>query len=241
VLALRKGSKFHNGGTLVFGADGYLYVSLGDDLGTESAQDLGSLFGKILRIDVDSGEPYAIPSSNPFASQPGARGEIWVYGFRNPWRFSFDRSNGDLWIGDVGEAKQEEVDLAPAGTSGQNYGWPILEGTMCLREAHCRTDGLVPPLVTYGHDMTCAVTAGYVYRGPTATALTGTYIFGDLCTGGVFALRGSVETGWQRVELGFQPIKISSFGEDPEGEVYVVDLQGGVIYRVMNGSLPASS
>jgi glucose/arabinose dehydrogenase len=238
VMSIHKNSKYHNGGTLAFGPDGYLYVSLGDDEGSELAQDLSSMFGKILRIDIDSAQPYAIPPSNPFVNQSGARGEIWAYGLRNPWRFSFDRATGDLWIGDVGEDREEEVDLQPAGTSGQNYGWPMLEGLECLQPEHCRDPGLVAPVVTYGHNMNCAVMGGYVYRGPTATALVGHYVFGDLCTGGVFALRGRPDQGWQRVELGFQPIKISSFGEDPAGDMYVVDMQGGAVYRIMDGFLP---
>jgi glucose/arabinose dehydrogenase len=146
-----------------------------------------------------------------------------------------------MWIGDVGDARMEEVDLLPAGTNAANYGWPMVEGTDCMEPDHCRDAGLVPPVVTYGHDMNCAVMGGYVYRGATASALSGVYLFGDLCTGGVFALRGGPADGWTRVELGFQPIKISSFGEDPAGDVYVVDLQGGVIYRIMDGAVPPPS
>lgn len=238
VMTIKKHSKYHNGGMLAFGADGYLYIAIGDDEASEKAQELTNVYGKILRIDVDSAEPYAIPADNPFVNLPDARGETWVYGLRNPWRFSFDRATGDMWIADVGDAKEEEVDLVPAGTSGQNFGWPFLEGTLCADEQHCHDAGLVPPLVTYGHDMNCAVIGGYAYRGPTATGLTGTYVFGDLCTGGVFALRGTQEQGFSRAELGFQPIKISSFGEDTAGKVFVVDMQGGVIYEIMEGSVP---
>jgi glucose/arabinose dehydrogenase len=242
VMAIPKQSKYHNGGALEFGPDGYLYIAVGDDESSEQAQMLGSVYGKILRIDVDSAQPYAIPPSNPFVNQPGARAEIWSYGFRNPWRFSFDRISGDLWIGDVGDARQEEVDLQPAGSQGgENYGWPMNEGAECMDPEHCHDPGLVAPLVTYGHDMTCAVVGGNVYRGPTAPGLAGTYLFGDLCTGGVFTVRGGSDQGWKRVELGFQPIKISSFGEDPAGDVYVVDMQGGVIYRIMDGSIPSGN
>jgi glucose/arabinose dehydrogenase len=239
VLAVPKQSKYHNGGMLAFGPDGYLYVSLGDDEVSESAQDLGTLFGKILRLDVDSTEPYAVPPSNPFANRAEARGEIWSYGLRNPWRLSFDRATGDLWIGDVGDAMWEEVDFQPASSrGGENYGWPMYEGFQCMQADQCDVDGLVAPLVTYGHNMNCCVIGGYVYRGASAPELIGTYLFGDLCTGGVFALDGSADQGWTRLELGYQPIKISSFGEDPAGEVYVVDIQGGAMYKVAGGSLP---
>lgn len=242
ILSVPKRSKVHNGGTLMFGPDGYLYISLGDDDASDEAQSLSSIYGKILRIDVDSAsaQPYAIPPSNPFVDQPGARGEIWANGLRNPWRFSFDRATGDLWIGDVGDAKWEEVDMQPASSKGgENYGWPYLEGTECADPAHCQDSALVPPLVTYGHNMNCAIMGGYVYRGTSAPAFTGHYLFGDLCTGGVFTMVGNQQQGWQRVEIGFNPIKIDSFAEDPAGEVYVVDMQGGVIYRVADGSIPA--
>src|SRR5215471_10460841 len=134
VITIPKRSKFHNGGTLAFGPDGYLYISLGDDEASEEAQKLSSIFGKILRIDVDSSsQPYAIPPTNPFVDTPGARPEIWAYGLRNPWRFSFDRATNDLWIGDVGDARMEEVDMQTAGSrGGENYGWPYYEGTECM-------------------------------------------------------------------------------------------------------------
>ena len=242
VLAVPKHSKVHNGGTLLFGPDGYLYIALGDDDASDEAQQLSSIFGKILRVDVDSatGQPYAIPPTNPFVDTPGARGEIWSYGLRNPWRFSFDRATGDLWIGDVGDAKWEEVDMQPAGSSGgENYGWPLFEGAECASADRCQDSALVAPLVTYGHNMNCAVMGGYVYRGPTATAFTGHYLFGDLCTGGVFTMVKDGQGGWSRIELGFSPIKIDSFAEDPSGDVYVADMQGGILYRIADGSIPS--
>jgi glucose/arabinose dehydrogenase len=239
VLSLPKKSKYHNGGMLAFGPDGYLYIGVGDDENSDGAQELGNVFGKILRIDVTSTEPYAIPPSNPFAQRDGARGEIWSYGLRNPWRFSFDRATGAMWIGDVGDARWEEIDLQPPDSAGgENYGWPMNEGTECEQPERCHAEGLVAPIVTYGHNMNCAVAGGYIYRGKDVPGLVGTYIFGDLCTGGVFAARGGPEQGWQRVELGFQPIKISSFGEDAAAELYVCDFQGGVIYRIAEASLP---
>jgi glucose/arabinose dehydrogenase len=242
VMSIPKRSKYHNGGTLAFGPDSYLYISLGDDEASEEAQNVTSIYGKILRIDVSSSEPYAIPPSNPFVGQPGARGEVWSYGLRNPWRFSFDRQTGDMWIADVGDAKWEEVDMQPAAShGGENYGWPYLEGTICVDPEHCHDPQLVAPLVTYGHNMNCAVMGGYVYRGATVAALDGRYLFGDLCTGGVFTLTGDPQQGWKRVELGFNPIKIDSFAEDLTGDVYVVDMQGGVLYRVVDGSVPSAS
>lgn len=240
VLSLPKRSKVHNGGTLIFGPDGYLYISVGDDDNSDQAQRLDTVFGKILRIDADSAQPYAIPPTNPFVDTPGARGEIWSYGLRNPWRFSFDRATGDLWIGDVGDAKFEEVDMQPASShGGENYGWPVFEGTECAMPEHCQDAGLVAPLVTYGHNMNCAVMGGYVYRGKTVPAFMGQYLFGDLCTGGVFTMTRDPQGGWNRVEIGFNPIKIDSFGEDPNGDEYVVDMQGGVVYRIVDGSIPS--
>jgi glucose/arabinose dehydrogenase len=241
VMTIAKHSKFHNGGTLAFGPDGYLYISLGDDETSDEAQQLSSIFGKILRVDVDSGtQPYAIPPTNPFVDTPGARGEIWAYGLRNPWRFSFDRVTGDVWLGDVGDARMEEVDMQPAGSrGGENYGWPYYEGTECMQPDHCRDAGMVAPLVTYGHDMTCAVMGGYVYRGTSVPAFSGSYLFGDLCTGGVFSMVGNQQQGWKRIEVAFNPIKIDSFAEDPSGELYIADMQGGIIYKIADGSIPA--
>jgi glucose/arabinose dehydrogenase len=239
VLALPKQSKYHNGGMLAFGPDGFLYVGVGDDEASDKAQEVTSVMGKILRIDVDAAEPYAIPPSNPFVGHEGARGEIWSFGFRNPWRFSFDRATGDLWIADVGDAKWEEVDFQPASSGGgENYGWPIFEGGECQLLERCHDETLQAPVVVFGHDMTCSVAGGYVYRGKSVPAFAGTYIFGDLCTGGVFAVRPGPDQRPTRVELGFQPIKISSFGEDAAGELYVCDMQGGVVYRVAEGALP---
>jgi glucose/arabinose dehydrogenase len=239
VLSIAKKAMFHNGGMLAFGPDDFLYVGVGDDEEPSFAQDLSSLHGKLLRLDVDAAGAYAIPSENPFVHQSGARGEVWAYGLRNPWRFSFDRLTGDLWIGDVGDTRLEEVDLQRATSrGGENYGWPMNEGTECLLPQQCRTPQLIVPVVTYGHDMNCSLTGGYVYRGSEVPELVGAYLFGDLCTGGVFALQPTADGGWTRVELGFQPIKISSFGEDANGEVYVVDMQGGVVYQIIDGSIP---
>ena len=239
VLSIPKTNKAHNGGMLAFGSDGFLYVGVGDDEDSGQAQDLSSLLGKLLRLDVDGADPYRTPSSNPFADRRGARAEIWAYGLRNPWRFSFDHRTGELWMADVGEAEREEVNLQPAASlGGENYGWPVFEGDLCVAGDHCAERGLVPPVYAYRHDMNCAVIGGFVYRGKAAPGLVGSYVFGDLCTGGVFALQHAQGSRWTRAELGYQPIKISSFGEDAAGELYVVDIQGGTIYRLVDGSLP---
>ena len=246
VLSVPKRSKYHNAGMLAFGPDGYLYVAVGDDEQSDRSQDLGSLTGKILRLDVDSGtQPYAVPSTNPFVGSD-ARGEIWAYGLRNPWRFSFDRATGDVWIGDVhhvdGEngLNWETVQFQPANSAGGlNYGFPMQATFHCTDVATCQPPGVTLPVVHYDHNMNCSVTGGYVYRGKSVQGLLGAYIFGDLCTGGVFALRpGPDQRQSSRLELGFQPIKISSFGEDAAGELYVADIQGGTIYRIVDGSLP---
>jgi hypothetical protein len=226
----------HNGGMLAFGPDGYLYIGMGDggdanDPGNR-AQDLGELLGKILRIDVDQpGVPYASPADNPFGG-PSGRDEIFAYGLRNPWRFSFDRATGDLLAGDVGQGAREEVDLV---SSGGNYGWRVYEGNLCTANdpGQCGAAGFVPPLLDYGHSGgRCAVTGGYAYRGPGGALPAGTYVFADYCTGEIFERQGAamgllLDTG----------LLISSFGEDEAGEVYVVDLNGAV-YRIAGG--PAS-
>ncbi len=246
ILVVPKQSLYDNAGMLAFGPDGYLYIGVGDDQVSEQAQDLGVLTGKILRLDVDSGDPYAIPLSNPFTNGRG-RPEVWAYGLRNPSRFSFDRATGDLWIGDIhhvdegqaGHASWESVEFQPAQSpGGENFGFPA-HFFGCVDVATCQPPGVAGPVVQYDHNMNCSVTGGYVYRGSAVPALFGAYIFGDYCTGGVFAVHGNPNLGWSsRLELGYQPIKISSFGEDAAGELYVADSQGGTIYRATGGSLP---
>jgi glucose/arabinose dehydrogenase len=225
----------HNGGMVAFGPDGYLYIGRGDG-GSRGdpqnrAQNLHEWLGKILRIDVDRGQPYAIPEGNPFAAG-GGRPEVFAFGIRNPWRFSFDRETGMLWLADVGQNKWEEVDLVVAGG---NYGWRIMEGTHCYNpDQGCSPEGLIFPIAEYGHEQgRCSITGGYVYRGPSIHALRGTYVFGDYCSGELFALSASANRRTSTVprvlmRTGF---RISSFGEDEAGEVYVVDHKGG-IYRL---------
>jgi glucose/arabinose dehydrogenase len=226
----------HNGGNLVFGPDGNLWIGLGDGGSgndpQDNAQRLDTLLGKMLRVDPrPSGEAaYTVPADNPFAGMPGARPEIWALGLRHPWRYSFDRATGDLWIGDVGQARREEVDLQPAGSGGgENYGWARLEGTLPV--SGTPPPGAVPPLYEYDHsDGSCAVTGGYVYRGRRVRPLSGTYIFADFCKG---ELQGLVRRG-HRVDvrsLGVTVPAVASFGEDAAGELYVLSLQG-MVYRI---------
>jgi glucose/arabinose dehydrogenase len=225
----------HNGGMLTFGPDGFLYIGRGDG-GSKGdpqnrAQNLQELLGKILRIDVDQGRPYAIPPENPYASG-GGRPEIFAFGIRNPWRFSFDRETGMLWLADVGQWKWEEIDLVVAGG---NYGWRIMEGAHCYNpEEGCSPEGLTFPIAEYGHEEgRCSITGGYVYRGSAVPGLRGTYLFGDYCSGELFALSASANRRSSTVQqvLLRTGLRISSFGEDEAGEVYVVDHKGG-IYRL---------
>lgn len=231
----------HNGGLLLFGHDGYLYVGIGDGGSGNSGngQRKNVLLGKLLRIDVNhatGGERYAIPPDNPFVSQAGTRAEIWAYGLRNPWRFSFDRATGDLFIGDVGQTEIEEVDYQPATSKGgENYGWALYEGTACYAGGNaCGARGLAAPVAVYTHaGGDCTIVGGYVYRGARYPALRGTYLFADYCSGRMWAFpaadaRDGRATAKQVLKTQLQ---IASFGEDAAGELYVVDLQGAV-YRV---------
>jgi len=220
----------YNGGMLAFGPDGYLYIGLGDggshgDPGNR-AQHRRLLQGKILRLDVNGARPYAIPPDNPFADG-GGRPEIYAMGLRNPWRFSFDRRTGALFAGDVGEGRIEEINRI---IRGRNYGWRIMEGSLCFRPANCRRTGLTLPIHEYRHNHgRCSVTGGYVYRGRAIRGLTGTYLFADFCSGEIFGLRGRVASLLLDTTL-----PIASFGEDEAGEVYVVNLREGAIYRIVS-------
>jgi glucose/arabinose dehydrogenase len=234
VLGVEQPGVAHKGGQLLFGSDGMLYIGLGDgsDHDQGRGQSLADLLGSILRIDVSSGAPYTVPPDNPFVGISGDRPEVWSYGFRNPWRFSFDPSTGDLYVGDVGESNWEEVDHAAAADGagrGVNYGWSVMEGTHCVR-AGCDQTGLTLPVVEYAHSEGCAVMSGYVYRGPAIPSLQGTYFYADYCLGWVRSLRieGGMaveETDWPALEPGGQ---VTSFGEDASGELYLVTQQGGV-------------
>jgi glucose/arabinose dehydrogenase len=254
----------HNGGQLAFGPDGYLYIGMGDggsggDPGNR-AQNPAELLGKILRIDVEpsstpiapaggnqfffpvvflSGDisPYRIPPDNPFINTPGYRPEIWALGLRNPWRFSFDRSTGNLFIADVGQDTWEEVDFQPAGDAGgRNYGWRILEGAHCYNPSSgcVPPPGYVPPAFEYAHGSNdsngCSITGGFVYRGITYPSMQGIYFYGDFCTGKIW---GAVNNGgWQTSLLTSAPFMISSFGEGENAELYVADYGNGKVYQV---------
>lgn len=227
----------HNGGQLTFGPDGYLYVGTGDGGSggdpLNNAQNPASLLGKLLRIDVESSvSPYGIPASNPFAGSQTVRPEVWALGLRNPWRFSFDRATGDLWIGDVGQNAVEEIDFQAADSSGgENYGWRVMEGSTCYQATTCATQGLTLPVFEYGHGLGCSVTGGFVYRGFTYPNLTGIYLFGDYCSGRIWGVQ-RVGGEWRSQLLLDSSISISSFGEGEDGRLYVADLAGGSVHEV---------
>jgi len=223
----------HNGGGMAFGPDGYLYVAAGDGGSAGDPQGNGqrvdTLLGKILRLDVDRGEPYAIPAGNPFAAG-GGRGEIWAYGLRNPWRFSFDRLTGDLYIGDVGQNTWEEIDFQPAvQPGGVNYGWNVREGLHPY--AGGEAAGLTDPIAEYSHSLGCSVTGGVVVRSPSLPAWQGVYLFGDYCSGSIWGLVRDVASMWQSAALFESGLTISAFGQDRDGEVYLAD-HNGAVYRL---------
>ena len=225
----------HNGGHVAFGPDGMLYVGLGDGGSSGdprgNGQDTSTLLGSILRIDVsalDETGGYAVPPDNPFAGGDGtARPEIWAYGLRNPWRFSFDRETGDLWAADVGQNRYEEIDIVRPGL---NYGWNVMEGSKCFRPTNCDTRGLEMPVAEYGRDGGCSVTGGYVYRGRRLPTLYGAYLYADFCSGKIWALRHDGAAVSEQMLVADTGLSISSFGEDPSGEVYVLTFEGEV-YR----------
>ena len=234
----------HNGGDLAFGPDGYLYTGMGDGgAGGDpegNGQDPDTLLGAMLRIDVDNGEPYSVPQDNPFASAEGAAPEVWAYGLRNPWRFSFDRETGDLWIADVGQNAFEEVNMQSADSAGgENYGWNITEGESCFNEANptaplesCDDENLVGPVLEYPHSEGRSVTGGYVYRGEAIPALKGFYVYGDFTSGTVWGAAAQ-SGGYASTELAESGFNVVAFGEDEAGELYVADFSGAV-YRIVS-------
>ncbi len=240
----------HDGGCLQFGPDGYLYLSIGDGGGggdkhgdTGNGQNTNVLLGKILRLDVNHGTTYTIPSDNPFANTAGKRPEIWAYGLRNTWRFSFDKASGQLFAGDVGQDTWEEVDII---TKGANYGWRITEATHCYNpQSGCDFTGITKPIAEYKHTEGISITGGYVYNGKLAPTLTGKYVFADW-SGPLFYLQKKADNSWARGKLkitdGYKDnLKVTSFGEDPAGEVYIITSpdtgpsnKEGAVYRIVN-------
>lgn len=228
----------HNGGMLAFGPDGYLYIGFGDG-GSEgdpqgNGQNLTTELGKILRIDVDSGDPYEIPPDNPFQQIQTSTDDlsaIWDWGLRNPWRFSFDRLSGALFIGDVGQGQTEEIDVEPPGQGGRNYGWNTMEGDHCYNASSCNETGLTLPVATYSHADGCAVTGGCVYRGTLWPAMAGRYFYGDYCSGRVWSFDADQAIAGQPVTpqlFGQTSLSITTFGQDEAGELYIGDTSGGI-------------
>jgi glucose/arabinose dehydrogenase len=239
ILGVTQPYSNHNGGMIAFGPDGYLYFGLGDGgsggdpQGT--GQDRSDLLGSMLRLDVSGGGGYAIPAGNPYATSASFRPELWNWGLRNPWRFSFDRQTGDLYVADVGQNAWEEVNVQPAGSvGGENYGWNLMEGTHCYTSG-CSQAGLTLPVLDYGHNQGCSVTGGYVYRGAAIPALVGHYFYADYCNGWVRSFRyqgGQATAQLDRTEL--RPGgSITSFGEDARGELYILT-QGGRVHRIVS-------
>jgi glucose/arabinose dehydrogenase len=238
LLVIKQPFANHNGGQIAFGPDGFLYIGTGDGGSggdpLNNGQSTATLLGKLLRIDVESeSAPYAIPRGNPFARRDGFREEIWAYGLRNPWRFSFDRLTGDLYVADVGQDAREEVNVRPATSGGgENYGWNIMEGSRCFRESDCDRTGLVFPVTEYDHSQGCSVTGGYVYRGKADPRMQGVYFYGDYCSGKIWGLRHEGKK-WRNALLLESPHAISSFGEDEAGNLYVTDHRRGTVLELV--------
>ena len=231
----------HNGGMLAFGPDGMLYIALGDGGGggdpQDNGQDPSTLLGSLLRIDVDAGSPYAIPADNPFVVHSTAREEVWAFGLRNPWRFAFDRQTGDLYIADVGQGAREEIDFEPAASAGGvNYGWNVMEGTICYEpRTGCSQSGLTLPVHEYTHDDGCSISGGYVYRGSAIPDAVGRYFYADYCGTWVRSIAvtgGQADAPQDHTEETGEIARIVSFGEDGQGELYIVSLDGAVYQLV---------
>ena len=241
ILSVPHARSNHNGGLAMFGPDGMLYLGLGDGGGGGdpdlNGQNQNTLLGALLRIDVNTGDPYGIPSGNPFAGRTDARQEIWALGLRNPWRYSFDRAAGLLYIADVGQNILEEVNVVPSNRVGVNYGWNIMEASTCYNASSCNRSGLELPAHEYSHsDGSCSVTGGFVYRGTALPEIAGRYFYADYCVGKVqsFHYQNGVATdkrSWDLPAVG----SITSFGEDAAGELYVVSGNGSV-YKFVRGT-----
>jgi glucose/arabinose dehydrogenase len=243
VLMVEQPFANHNGGLVMFGPDSMLYIGMGDGgSGGDPyghGQNRATLLGKMLRLDVDRGDPYALPRDNPFVGRPGMRGEIWAYGLRNPWRFCFDPPTGLLYIADVGQNRWEEIDVAPANRAGLDYGWNVMEGNHCFQSRNCGRSGRVAPTVEYGHDDGCSVTGGFVYRGRRMPDLVGHYFYADYCHGWIrsFKFQGGAVTShteWRGIAAG----QVTSFGQDAAGEIYVC-ASDGTVHRLASVRTPS--
>lgn len=262
ILQIKQPYSNHNGGTITFGLDGYLYIGLGDGGSAgdpeKRAQDLSNLFGSILRIDINTDDNYLIPRDNPFINIENTKSEIWSYGLRNPWRFSFDKLTGDMLIGDVGQSLWEEINFEPfLSKGGKNYGWNILEGNHCYPEdSECSPNGFTMPSFEYPNNANyaktlfgikqpnmdgCSITGGYVYRGDKLKGMNGKYIFGDYCTGKIWSINISRSNG-ENLEnhtnsimksIGKKEFYLSSFGQNNDGEIFIIDYNG-TIYKLVN-------
>ena len=251
LLSIPKKYTNHNGGMIAFGPDGYLYLSVGDGGSggdpDSNAQNLQTMLGKLLRLDVHStppiGQTYVIPPTNPFyaSNEANVKKEIWAYGLRNPWRFSFDSWTGDMYIGDVGQNREEEIDFQPTSSAGgQNYGWSILEGNLCYNpSSNCiAPSNYVSPVATYDHGNNdsygCSITGGYVYRGSQFPSLQGVYFYGDYCSGKLLGLIRNPNNTWTSSLIASTSYWISSFGEDEQNELYLADYAGGTVYQLIS-------
>jgi glucose/arabinose dehydrogenase len=241
LLRIRQPFGNHNGGAVAFGPDGYLYITTGDGGSggdpLDSGQRLDTLLGKVLRIDVDAsdaGRPYGIPADNPFAAGSEGAPEIWLSGLRNPWRISFDRATGDLWIGDVGQNRFEEINVHRASTpGGANFGWARMEGFECFPQgSSCDPDAFTLPVTAYGHELGCSVTGGTVYRGSLSPRLVGGYLFSDYCSGRIWAIPSTADEVRDPVVVAETGRSLVAFGEGEDGELFTVDIAGGAVLRV---------
>ncbi len=232
IMKIQHLTEFHYGGQLAFGSDGDLYWSMGDGAYKKSpAQNWHSYLGSILRLDVDHGNPYTVPAGNATIVDPTAKPEIWAKGLRNPWRFSFDRLTGDMYIPDVGEASTEEINVLPAGTTaGTNFGWSLFEGTTPFKGTD--KTGLTFPVIIYPHeDGNCSIIGGYVYRGAALSALVGRYVFGDYCSGWLWSTYEKTPNHWYTAQLLLSKLHITTFGQDNAGEIYVGAM--GAVYKLV--------
>lgn len=241
LLTIAQPFQNHNGGQMQFGPAGYLYIGMGDGGSggdpSNNAQNLATLLGKMIRIDVDSSTPYTVPPDNPFFGDPVAKPEIWAIGLRNPWRFSFDRVTGDMFIADVGQNDREEVNFQPSNSpGGENYGWRLMEGTQCFDPSSGCNDGTLNlPVLEYNHSSGCSITGGYRYRGFRNPGLEGVYFYGDFCSGRIWGVQDDENGTWSGNELLDTNLRITTFGEDEDGEIYLAHFSSpdGTIYRLV--------